>query len=167
MTRAVLSLGSNLGDREAALNAALAGLSAADVRIVAVSPAYETEYVGGSEPQPDYLNAVAVVETDKAPYDLLEVAQGVEAALGRVRVERWGPRTVDIDIVVYDDLVSEDPRLMLPHPLAADRAFVLVPWHDVEPSAALPDGRSVESMLDQLETQGVRLRDDVVLQPPG
>ncbi|MEP7055562.1 MAG: 2-amino-4-hydroxy-6-hydroxymethyldihydropteridine diphosphokinase [Actinomycetota bacterium] len=166
MSRAVLSLGSNLGDRVAALNAALAGLAAADVRIVAVSPMYETEPIGGPE-QPDYLNAVAVVETDRSPYDLLEVAQGVEAALGRVRVERWGPRTVDIDIVVYDDLVSDDPRLTLPHALVAERAFVLTPWRDVEPAAALPDGRTVESMLAQLETDGVRLRDDIVLQLPG
>jgi 2-amino-4-hydroxy-6-hydroxymethyldihydropteridine diphosphokinase len=165
MSRAVLSLGSNLGDRVAALNAALASLAAADVRIVAVSPTYETEPVGGPE-QPDYLNLVAVVETDRSPYDLLEVAQGVEAALGRVRVERWGPRTVDIDIVVYDDLVSDDPRLTLPHPLVSERAFVLTPWHDVEPAAALPDGRTVESMLAGLRTDGVRLRDDIVLQPP-
>jgi 2-amino-4-hydroxy-6-hydroxymethyldihydropteridine diphosphokinase len=166
MSRAVLSLGSNLGDRAAALNAALAGLAAADVRIVAVSPVYETDPVGGPE-QPDYLNAVAVVETDRAPYDLLELAQGVEAALGRVQVERWGPRTVDIDIVVYDDLLSDDPRLTLPHPLAAERAFVLVPWHDVEPAAELPDGRSVAAIVTAIDTAGVRLRDDVVLQPPG
>lgn len=161
----MLALGSNLGDRVAALTAALAGLAAADIRVVAVSPAYETDPVGGPE-QPAYLNAVVIVETELAPYDLLGFAQGVEAALGRVRVTRWGPRTVDIDIVVYDDLVSADPRLTLPHPLAAERAFVLAPWHDVEPAAVLPDGRRVAALLAGLDQDGVRLRADVVLQPP-
>lgn len=166
MSRAVLSLGSNIGDRLATLNAALAGLAAADVHIVAFSPVYETDPVGGPE-QPDYLNAVVVVETDLSPYDLLEVTQGVEAALGRVRVERWGPRTVDIDIVSFDDLVSDDPRLTLPHPRAAERAFVLAPWHDVEPGAVLSDGRAVVAVLAGLGPAGVRSRADLVLAPPG
>lgn len=165
MSRAVLSLGSNIGDRMAALNAALAGLAAADVRIVSVSPVYETDPVGGPA-QPDYLNAVAVVETERAPYSLLAVAHGVEAALGRVRVERWGPRVVDIDIITYDDLVSADPRLTLPHPQAADRAFVLVPWLAVEPDAVLPGGRTVASLLAGLDAGGVRLRSDLVLALP-
>lgn len=165
MSRAVVSLGSNMGDRAAALNAALAGIAAADVRIVAVSPAYETAPVGGPD-QPDYLNAVALVETNLAPYDLLEVVHGVEDALGRVRVERWGPRTVDLDILVYDDLVSDDPRLTLPHPLAAERAFVLVPWHDVEPTAVLPDGRTIAALLAGLDAGGVRPRPDIVLLTP-
>ena len=165
MTLVVVSLGSNLGDRLAALNAAVGQLDAADdVRVIALSPIYETAPVGGP-PQPDYLNAVALLETTRPPYDLLELTQRTEAELGRVRRVRWGARAIDIDIVMYGDEVSADERLTLPHPRAAERAFVLVPWLDVDPHAALPDGRTVSDVVAALDTSGVRARSDLTLEP--
>ncbi len=161
MTRAVVSLGSNLGDRFATLSDALRGLAAAGIRITRVSPVYETAPVGPE--QPDYLNAVALIETALPPYDLLDVVHEVEDTLGRVRDERWGPRTIDIDIVAYGDLVSGDERLLLPHPRAAERAFVLVPWLDVDPGAALPGGETVAELLAGTDRSGLRPRPDLVL----
>jgi len=165
VSRAVLALGSNLGDRVAALEAAVAALVAADVRVVAVSTVYETAPVGGPE-QGDFLNAVALVGTGHSAYDLLEVVHGVEASLGRVRTQRWGPRTIDIDIITFGDVESTDPRLTLPHPFVAERAFVLAPWLDVEPDAQLPGGRSVASLLAVVGMNGVRRCEDIVLRLP-
>lgn len=139
MTRAVLSLGANLGDRLATMQAAVDAL-AARVGVVAVSPVYETEPVGGVA-QPEFLNAVVLVDTDLPPRDLLTLALEVEHAAGRVRGERWGPRTLDVDLVAYGEVTSDDPAVTLPHPRAHERAFVLRPWLDVEPDATLPQGR--------------------------
>ena len=161
MTRAVLSLGANLGDRLAALQAAVDAL-AARVAIVAVSPVYETEPVGGVE-QPDFLNAVVLVETDLAPRALLTFAHEVEHAGGRVRGERWGPRMLDVDLVAYGDVVSDDPSVTLPHPRAHERAFVLRPWLDVQPDATLPQGRVAD--LAGGATGAVR-RADLALRVP-
>lgn len=165
MSRAVLSIGSNLGDRLATMQSALALLAAAGVRTVAVSPVYETDPVGGPE-QPDYLNAVVVAETELSPYELLDVVNAAEDGLGRKRSERWGPRTVDIDIVVFDDVVSHDASLTLPHPRVAERAFVIVPWSDVEPDAQLPGGLPIAQLRAEIDDAGVRRRDDLVLQGP-
>jgi len=133
--------------------------------VLAVSEIYETDHVGGPD-QPDYLNAVVLVETVLAAYELLVITQGIEAGLGRVRAERWGPRTVDVDIIAFDALVSDEPELTLPHPRAAERAFVLRPWLDVEPAACLPDGRAVASLLHVLGVGGVRPRPDLALRLP-
>jgi 2-amino-4-hydroxy-6-hydroxymethyldihydropteridine diphosphokinase len=165
VSRAVLSLGSNLGDRLANLTAALRLLADAGVRPVSVSAVYETAAVGGPE-QPDYLNAVTIAETQLSPYDVLDAVHAVEEALGRERLERWGPRTVDVDIVAFDGFVSGDERLTLPHPRAAERAFVLAPWLDVDPGAALPDGRSVAVLLAAIGTGGVRRREDLGIDVP-
>ncbi len=146
MSRAVVALGSNIGDREQAVRAAVAALRSAG-EVLAVSSLHETEPVGGPE-QPDYLNAVLLLDTPLGPDALLAFAQQVEDRLGRVRTERWGPRTIDIDIVAYDDVVSDDPDLTLPHPRAHERAFVLLPWLEVEPDAVLPDGRTVASLAE-------------------
>jgi 2-amino-4-hydroxy-6-hydroxymethyldihydropteridine diphosphokinase len=170
MTRAVLSLGSNLGDRFAHLQAAVRGF--ADV-LVAASPVYETAPWGGVE-QPDFLNAVLVVadpETDA--WGWLRRGQRLEAAAGRVRGVRWGPRTLDVDVVCVDGVTSDDPELLLPHPGTAERATVLRPWLDVEPDAELPgpDGRSLGSVAALLAalgpdaTAGLHRRDDLVLAP--
>lgn len=133
MSRAFLGIGSNLGDRLAYLQLAVDRLAAADrVTVVAVSPVYETDPVGGPV-QDDFLNAVVAVDTTLAPADLLAVAQGAEAAAERVRTERWGPRTLDVDVLLFDDVVSDDPVLTIPHPRMAERAFVLAPLHDVAP----------------------------------
>jgi 2-amino-4-hydroxy-6-hydroxymethyldihydropteridine diphosphokinase len=161
--RSVLALGSNLGDRLAHLQAAL-DLLAPEVTVVAVSPVYETAPVGGPE-QADYLNAVVVV-TGPEPHALLRLAHQVEAARGRERTERWGPRTLDVDLVASGPRISGDPACTLPHPRAWQRAFVLGPWRDVEPDAELPGHGRVADLLDALppaERYGVRRRDDLAL----
>lgn len=147
MSRAVISLGSNLGDRSAHLEFAVSELRVAG-ELVAVSPAYSTAPVGGPE-QPDYLNAVVLLETDLHADELLEVCHLIEDQAGRVRAERWGPRTLDLDLIAYDDVVSDDPELTLPHPRAAERAFVLRPWLDVDPDATLA-GVPVRDLLAAL-----------------
>jgi 2-amino-4-hydroxy-6-hydroxymethyldihydropteridine diphosphokinase len=126
---------------------------------------YETAPVGGPA-QPDYLNVVLVIETGLAPHDLLAATQRIEADFGRTRVEgseRFGPRTLDIDIISYDEEISDDPVLTLPHPRAHERAFVLVPWHDIDPAAALPGRGAVTTLLAGLAQAraGVRRQPDL------
>jgi 2-amino-4-hydroxy-6-hydroxymethyldihydropteridine diphosphokinase len=153
---AVLALGSNLGDRRDILQGgvdAIAGLT--DVRVTAVSPVYETVPVGGP-PQPDYLNAVVLVETGTASRALLDQLHEVEAAFDRVRLIRWGPRTLDIDIITVAGERSDDPELTLPHPRAHERAFVLVPWHDADPDAVLPGHGPVADLLARVDQTGIR-----------
>jgi 2-amino-4-hydroxy-6-hydroxymethyldihydropteridine diphosphokinase len=163
--RAVLSLGSNLGDRLAMLQGGLDALAAAAGRVVAVSPVYETDPVGGPE-QADFLNAVVLVETELDAHALLVVAHAAEARHARVRDQRWGPRTLDVDLVALGDTVIEDADLVVPHPRAAQRAFVLVPWCAVDSEAAFPDGRRAAELLAGLDVAGVRLRADLVLAFP-
>jgi dihydropteroate synthase len=161
---AVLAVGANLGDRLGTLQecvTAIAGLPGTDV--LAISPVYETAPVGGPD-QPDYLNAVLTVSTALRPAELLGRLHSIEAAHGRVREVRWGARTLDIDIVSYGDERSDDPELTLPHPRAHERAFVLAPWHDIEPDAALPSGK-VADLLTGLAGDGARLRADLRLSP--
>jgi len=167
--RAVLSVGSNLGDRLGTLQGcvqAISGLPETDV--LAISPVYETAPVGGPA-QPDYLNAVLIAGTGLAPLDLLAGTQRIEADFGRVRAEgaeRFGPRTLDIDIISYDGQISDDPALTLPHPRAHERAFVLAPWHDLDPAASLPGRGPVAVLLAGLDRPGVRPRPGVVLGAP-
>jgi 2-amino-4-hydroxy-6-hydroxymethyldihydropteridine diphosphokinase len=166
MRRAVLSLGSNLGDRVENLQSAVDALfDAPDLEFDALSPVYETDPIGGPD-QPDYLNIVVVAGTALSPRTLFERVQGVEDALARDRVVRWGPRTLDIDIVAVGELTSDDPDLTLPHPRAHERAFVLVPWHDVDPNAELAGRGRVADLLAEVGRTGVRRRDDLRLQPP-
>lgn len=133
MSRAYLALGSNLGDRRARLQGAIDALTAADaVRVVAVSRVYETAPVGGP-PQDAFLNAVVVIDTDLDPHALLALAQGIERDARRVRAERWGPRTLDVDVLLFDDVALDDPDLVIPHPRMAERGFVLAPLRDVAP----------------------------------
>jgi 2-amino-4-hydroxy-6-hydroxymethyldihydropteridine diphosphokinase len=137
-TRAVIALGSNLGERNDTLSAAVADLvDPPEVRLLAISPIFQTKPVGGPPGQPDFLNMVISVETTLPPLDLLRHCQAVEQKHLRVREVRWGPRTLDADIITYGDLVSSDPELTLPHPRAAERAFVLYPWSLIEPAAEL------------------------------
>jgi 2-amino-4-hydroxy-6-hydroxymethyldihydropteridine diphosphokinase len=165
MTRAVLSLGSNLGDRFGHLRAAVAGF--ADV-LVAASPVYETEPWGGVE-QDDFLNAVLVVDDPATDaWGWLRRGQALEDASGRVREVRWGPRTLDVDVVAVDGVTSDDPRLVLPHPGTPERATVLRPWLDLDPAAELPGHGPVAALLAGLgpdAERGMRLRADLVLVP--
>ncbi|NEY32296.1 2-amino-4-hydroxy-6-hydroxymethyldihydropteridine diphosphokinase [Streptomyces sp. PRKS01-65] len=166
--RAVISLGSNLGNRLETLQGAIDALEdTPGVRVKAVSPVYETE-PWGVEPgsQPSYFNAVVVLKTTLPPSSLLERAQAVEEAFHRVRDERWGARTLDVDIVAYDGVVSDDPRLTLPHPRAHERAFVLAPWHDLDPAAELPGRGPVAELLDAVTREGVTPRGDLELRLP-
>jgi 2-amino-4-hydroxy-6-hydroxymethyldihydropteridine diphosphokinase len=137
-SKAVLALGSNLGERNDTLSEAVADLvDPPEVRLLDVSPVVQTKAVGGPAGQPDFLNMVITVETSLSPLQLLEHCQAVENKHHRVREVRWGPRTLDVDIIVYGDLISGDPVLTLPHPRAASRAFVLYPWSLIEPAATL------------------------------
>ena len=134
MSRAYLALGSNLGDRAGNLQYAVDALhEAPGVEVTDVSRVYETAPVGGP-PQAAYLNAVVVVDTTLDPYALLALAQRIELDAHRVRIERWGPRTLDVDMLLYDDVHSDDPDLTLPHPRMWERGFVLAPLRDVAPT---------------------------------
>jgi 2-amino-4-hydroxy-6-hydroxymethyldihydropteridine diphosphokinase len=148
--RVVLSVGSNLGDRLGTLQGCVQAIGdLPETDVLAVSPVYETAPVGGPA-QPDYLNAVLEIETGLAPRDLLAATQRIEADFGRVRgegSERFGPRTLDIDIISFAGDVSDDPVLTLPHPRAHERAFVLAPWHDLDPAASLPGRGAVAALL--------------------
>jgi 2-amino-4-hydroxy-6-hydroxymethyldihydropteridine diphosphokinase len=127
-----LGLGSNLGDRLAHLQAALDGIAAAPgVTVSGVSRVYETAPVGGPE-QPDYLNAVVAVETARSAREMLDLAQQLEAESGRVRKERWGPRTLDVDVLLVGDERVDEPDLVVPHPRMTERGFVLVPLADLD-----------------------------------
>ena len=164
--RTVLSLGSNLGDRMDNLQEAIDALfDAPSLTFVALSPVYETAPWGGIE-QPDFLNVVVMADTRIPPETLLERVLGIEDAMRRERVIRWGPRTLDIDIVTFGDVVSDDPDLTLPHPHAHERAFVLVPWADLDPGAVLPGRGSVAELVAVVGTADVTLRDELILQPP-
>ncbi len=159
MTRAVLSIGSNLGDREALLREAVAAFRP---WLVAVSPVYETAPWGGVAQQ-DFLNAVLVVDDAGAsPREWLRRAHAAEDAAGRVRDVRWGPRTLDVDLVDIEGDRLDEPDLTLPHPRATERAFVLVPWSDVDSTARL-DGIPITQLLAALETDDVRPRPDIEL----
>ena len=139
LRRAYLGLGSNLGDRLAHLQSVVDALAATPgVALVAVSRVYETEPVGPD--QPDYLNAVVALDTDLEPRALLELGQSLEDAAGRVRRERWGPRTLDVDVLLVGDEHVDEPDLEVPHPRLHDRRFVRVPLADVAPDleGALP-----------------------------
>lgn len=155
---AYLGLGANLGDREANLCGAVELLAATPgLRVRRVSSVYETEPVGPRE-QPWFLNQVVEVETGLSPRALLARALEIEAALGRARRERWGPRTIDIDILLYDDLVLEAPELTLPHPRLTHRAFSLVPLAELVPTRTLPGGQTVADVAARASTAGAEVR---------
>ncbi len=131
--RAYLALGSNLGERAGHLRAAVDALaSTPEVTVVAVSSVYETDPVGGPD-QGRYLNAVVALDTALTPRELLALAQRLEAAAHRVRAQRWGPRTLDADVLLVGDVVVSEPDLVVPHPRMWERGFVLAPLHDVAP----------------------------------
>ena len=167
--RAVLALGANLGEPIQALRGAVASLAAtAGIRVIACSHAYRTDPVGGPQ-QPAYVNAVLIVQTSLAPVELLDLAQAIEQDWGRVRDIRWGPRTLDIDLISIDDLsmddlsmddlmVSED-RLTLPHPRAHERAFVLMPWLEIDPEACLPGIGPIAELVAGMDGSGVERMD--------
>lgn len=140
---AFLGLGSNLGDRLATLQRAVDLLHAeAGIRVVGTSRVWETAPVGGPD-QPDFLNAVIRIETTRSAYELLEAAHRVEGALDRVRDVRWGPRTIDVDILLFGDERVDEADLTVPHPRMLERSFVILPLLELDPDPVLPDGTRV------------------------
>lgn len=166
--RVVLSLGANLGDVGKTLQSAIDSLARdPNVTLLAVSSAYQTAPVGGPD-QPDYLNAIVIASTPLTADQLLALTQSVETAHLRERTIRWGPRTLDIDIIDYDGEVRQDANLTLPHPRAWERAFVLVPWLEVDPDAHLTTHQTAISHLIESvpHSQSVKVARGVTLRIP-
>ncbi|MGA8211213.1 MAG: 2-amino-4-hydroxy-6-hydroxymethyldihydropteridine diphosphokinase [Nocardioidaceae bacterium] len=163
--RCVLSIGSNLGERMNNLQGAVNALAdTPEVWLTAVSPVYESEPVDAPEGSKDFLNAVVLADTTLAARTLLERALAIEDAYGRERSpERNSPRTLDVDLIVVGDRRADDADLVLPHPRAHERAFVLLPWHDVEPDAELLDQGPVAELLSKVADQALTPRDDLSL----
>ena len=148
--KAVISLGANIGDANANLDLAI-GLLREATQVLAVSSYLQTKPVGGPE-QPDYLNAVAIVESELPAKDLLALLNGIETAMGRTREIHWGPRVIDLDLIQYGGLLVNDEKLTLPHPRAHERRFVLAPWFEIEPEAVLlTHGRISDLLTTDLE----------------
>jgi len=164
LRKVVYSLGSNLGDRLGHLQGAVDALrDTPDVIVVDVSPVFETTAVGGPEDSPDFLNLVVVGETTLEPRTLLERALAIEDAYGRERDVRWGPRTLDVDLIMVGDTVVDVEDLRLPHPLAHERGFVLLPWHAVDPAGEVPGQGPVATLAAQVDATGITRRDDLVI----
>jgi 2-amino-4-hydroxy-6-hydroxymethyldihydropteridine diphosphokinase len=166
MTELVFAMGANLGDPYATLCRALRLLSSHDEwELKAVSSAWATDPVGGPEGQPSYLNAVGMARVPFTARTTLGLFHVVEEACGRVRAERWGPRTLDLDLLVFGDEVSDNPSLTLPHPRAADRGFVVQPWLEIDPDASLPGIGPLAALAAAQPDPGVRRREDLILPP--
>jgi 2-amino-4-hydroxy-6-hydroxymethyldihydropteridine diphosphokinase len=162
LSKVVYSVGSNLGDRLGNLQGAVDAIrDTPDVIVVDVSAVYETEAVGGPSDSPAFLNLVIVAETTLEPRTLLERAQAIEDAYGRVRDERWGPRTLDVDLIMVGKNMTDEADLKVPHPLAHERGFVLLPWAEVDPTGAVPGKGSIAELLSAVDTSGVVRRDDL------
>ncbi|WP_430883664.1 2-amino-4-hydroxy-6-hydroxymethyldihydropteridine diphosphokinase [Fusibacter sp. JL216-2] len=155
MSRAYLSLGSNIGDRKKNLDDAMRILGEADkIQVRAVSSFYETD-PWGYEDQEAFLNIAAEVETTMTPQELLEVCQFVESELKRERLIHWGPRTIDVDILTYDDYTSQSAELTVPHPRMTERGFVLVPLAELAPELTV-NNRTVSEWLSEVDQTGIR-----------
>ena len=146
--KVVIALGSNLGDSRSILSDAIDQIGQS-VDIQAVSKFHETIPVGGPE-QPNYLNAVLIADTQIQPLELLALLQSIENKAGRVREERWGPRTLDLDLITYEELVMDEHLLTLPHPRAHERGFVLSPWFEIDPQAVLPGYGKIGVLLQHI-----------------
>jgi 2-amino-4-hydroxy-6-hydroxymethyldihydropteridine diphosphokinase len=144
--KAVVSLGANIGDPKANLDLAVALLREA-TEVITVSSYLQTKPLGGPE-QPDYLNAVAILESELPAKDLLAVLNGIETAMGRTREIHWGPRVIDLDLIQYGGLLVSDEKLTLPHPRAHERRFVLAPWFEIEPEAILLTHGRISDLLN-------------------
>jgi 2-amino-4-hydroxy-6-hydroxymethyldihydropteridine diphosphokinase len=146
--KAVVALGANIGNPREQIELAISMLRAA-TDVTAVSSLYTSKPVGGPE-QPDYINAVCILESDLPAADLLSLLHGIEKTLGRERLERWGPRTIDLDLIQYGGLLSSAAELELPHPRAHERRFVLEPWFEIEADAILLTHGKISHLLEQL-----------------
>ena len=160
MSRCAIAAGSNLGDRLGHLNSAISGLNAVGV-IVGISPVYETAPVGGPEQDP-FLNAVVLIDTAHTPAGLLRELLLIERSRGRIRNERWGPRTLDLDLILFNQEVVDEPGLTVPHPQMSHRRFVLEPLLEVWPEAVMPDGSIITAAEESVWGQEL-VRTDLVL----
>ncbi|MEO0970527.1 MAG: 2-amino-4-hydroxy-6-hydroxymethyldihydropteridine diphosphokinase [Cyanobacteria bacterium J06639_18] len=156
-SKVAIALGSNLGDSIAILEAAIKALERMPgIEIIIVSSWYETKAIG--PPQPNYINGCISVRTEQKPNSLLQILLGIEKEFGRIRREKWGPRTLDLDLLLYDDLILETPTLQVPHPRMRERAFVLAPLAQIEPSWIEPvSGKSIKELLKAVDCTGVNL----------
>ncbi|MDG1819045.1 MAG: 2-amino-4-hydroxy-6-hydroxymethyldihydropteridine diphosphokinase [Porticoccaceae bacterium] len=149
-----IGLGSNMDDPRDQLHRALESLAAEPcIDLVTVSDFYQTPPIGPS--QPDYTNAAAQLQTSLSPESLLDRLQFIEQQQDRVRTLRWGPRTLDLDILLFDDIIQDTERLTIPHPRMAERAFVLLPLAGINPNLSLPDGKTVSQLLANCSVQGI------------
>ena len=155
MVKAFLSLGSNMGDRLEYLSKAIYKIvEIQGCNILNKSSVYETE-PWGYENQEAFLNLCISIETSLSPYELLESLQAIELELDRVRKIHWGPRTIDIDILLFDDIICEDDKLTIPHPRMRERAFVLIPLYDIEKNLII-DGIKLEDLINKIDTRGIK-----------
>jgi 2-amino-4-hydroxy-6-hydroxymethyldihydropteridine diphosphokinase len=160
--QAVLALGSNLGERRERLQSAVAALEdTPEVTIVAVSSVYETEPVDALEGSGKFLNAVVLIDTTLTVHTLLDRALAIEEAFGRERSVKGAPRTLDVDLLVVGQRVCDDEQLKLPHPRAHERGFVLVPWLEIDPEGEIPGRGFVADLIGDVDTSGVRKREDL------
>jgi 2-amino-4-hydroxy-6-hydroxymethyldihydropteridine diphosphokinase len=160
--QALIAVGSNLGERLQRLQGAVAAIEdTPEVTIVAVSSVYETEPVDAPDGSPNYLNAVVLIDSTLTVHQLLDRALAIEDAFGRDRSVKNAPRTLDVDLIVVGQRVCDDDKLTLPHPRAHDRAFVLVPWVEIDPEGEIPGHGFVADLLTGIETSGVRKREDL------
>ena len=165
MPRAYIGIGSNLNDPVDQVERAFQALAnLPSSQLAARSPRYRTAPVGGPTDQPDYLNAVAALETALTPDALLAALQTIETAQGRVRAERWGPRTLDLDLLLYGSITRNDPRLTLPHPRLHQRAFVLYPLSDIEPELMIPGQGQLTALLENCPPRNI-IRLDIKNEP--
>lgn len=164
LRKVVYSIGSNLGDRLTILQGAVDAIKdTPDVIVVDVSSVYETEPLGGPDDANKFLNLVIVAESTLEPRTLLERALAIEDAYGRVREERWAPRTLDVDLVIVGNTVKDEDYLKLPHPLAHERGFVLVPWLEVDPAGEVPGQGKISDLIKTADLTGVVRRDDLAI----
>lgn len=166
ISKVVFSLGSNLGDSAAILNDAVEFLAETPgLILVDISPVYQTKLEGDGPAQPDFLNLVVVAETTLEPLTILDRAQAIEENFGRERIVRNGPRTLDIDVIMVGKRISED-AIELPHPRAHERAFVLVPWLDIDPMGEIAGHGRIAELVEDVDTSGLTRRDDIVIVNP-
>jgi 2-amino-4-hydroxy-6-hydroxymethyldihydropteridine diphosphokinase len=160
--QAVLAIGSNLGDRIDKLQGGVSALEdTPEVTVVAISSVYETEPVGGPDNSGKFLNAVVLIDTTLTVHTLLDRALAIEDAFGRERSEPGAPRTLDVDVIVVGNRVAEDEQLVLPHPRAHERGFVLVPWLEIDPEGEIPGKGFVADLIGDIDTSGIVKREDL------
>lgn len=156
-SKVAIALGSNLGDSIVILGAAIKALERMPgIEIIIVSSWYQTKAIG--PPQPDYINGCVSVRTEQKPHSLLQILLKIEKEFGRIRQERWGPRTLDLDLLLYDDLILETATLQIPHPRIRERAFVLAPLAEIEPYWIEPvSGKSIKELVKAVDCTAVNL----------